>query len=145
MKNPLFRKSHFQCVSRWHHKLTLVACFKRWISREQDKILKTWRRLDGLFSNGIWLRLKADDTALLRISFAFPPIFLKIMNNEFGIYARRLTVHIWSHFCIAHVVLRIRLTSSEDGGGDCHSFLTTRVSIRRHQKMLVVYGTPELL
>ena len=33
------------------------------------------------------------------------------------------------HFCIAHVVLRIRIrfTCSEDGGGDCHSFVTTRI------------------
>ena len=29
--------------------------------------------------------------------------------------------------CTAHVALRIRFTCKEDGGGDCHPFVTTRI------------------
>ena len=63
-------------------------------------------------------------------------------NRDYNRSLTRELGYIMSHlFCIAHVVLCIRFTCSEDGGGDRHSFATARIMHATSLKMLDGYKT----
>ena len=62
----LFTEVSYRMREKRRHKFTAV---KRWISREQDRILRNLKHLDGVHSNDVWFKLKVGKRFFIIVPF----------------------------------------------------------------------------